>query len=66
MYRLLNWLFGWQYITFVYGFSHVISRVKTLPNGKKYTMYCGDMFFLDGNKLIDCDGDKFNFWTLTK
>lgn len=34
MWRLFNWLFGWDYIYFDYGYyGYGVRRVRKLPNG---------------------------------
>lgn len=36
MWRIWNWLFGWDYVAVGYGNIHFIRRVRKLPDGTPY------------------------------
>ena len=38
MWRITNFLFGWDYVGFDFGGSFTIRRVRTDANGKKYAV----------------------------
>jgi hypothetical protein len=41
MWRLWAKLFGWKYVLFTYGFSHVIRKIQKDKYGNEYVLYCG-------------------------
>lgn len=41
MYRILNYLFGWDYVTWEDCLYKGVSRVRVLPNGKPYFLKYG-------------------------
>jgi len=48
MYRLWNFLFGWQYVAIRYGYSYELCRVRYLKsNNRAFVWVYGDIYFLD-------------------
>ena len=66
MYRLWNYLFGWDYILWKNCLYKGVSRVRVLPNGTPYYLEYGrmDTFELikDNNEVyqwLTCDESKY-------
>jgi len=54
MWKILNKLFGWDYVVVSYGYNSVILRVKKFPSGDSYIKIYGDFYMLceDEERLV--------------
>ena len=49
MWKLWNKLFGWDYVSFQYGFSQIVRRVKAAPNELRYVTAYGEIIYIEPN-----------------
>jgi hypothetical protein len=64
MWKLWNWLFGWQYVWLKYSGEAKICRVTMQPNGElKGHITCWDFFIdLETNKISGRQSDSIADW----
>lgn len=53
IWRIMNWLFGMQYVLVTFGGYQFVRRVEYTPTGRPYVICCGNWIFLDGNPQRD-------------
>lgn len=47
MWKLMNYLFGWEYVHVKIGYCYGIRQVKTNLSGQKYVTLQGDVIYLN-------------------
>ena len=53
MVKILNLLFGWDFIVFQFAQSCVVRRVKVYPNGDRYVKVYGEIYFLERDGTLE-------------
>ena len=47
MYKLLHWIFGWEYVGVEWAYSFEIRRLRSLADGRHYVICYGSLIVLN-------------------